>query len=79
MCNIFIENAACANYNKDIFFPIGYKNNEDIPAKKICAKCPSKKECLELAITNREFGIWGGTTEEERSAIILSRSRRKSA
>jgi WhiB family redox-sensing transcriptional regulator len=36
-------------------------------AKKICAGCPVRVECLEYAIENGEDkGVWGGTSERER-------------
>jgi hypothetical protein len=42
-------------------------------AKSICAECPYKARCLEYAIKNHEFGIWGGTTERQRNSIRRSR------
>ncbi len=42
-------------------------------AKKICKDCPYRVECLVFAIKNNEMGIWGGTTEHERS--LLKRKR----
>ena len=45
-------------------------------AKAICATCPVQQECLDFALkTRQEFGIWGGTTEDERRA--LARAARK--
>lgn len=42
-------------------------------AKKACAGCPVRAECLELALHRDEkHGIWGGTTPEER---LLMRRR----
>ena len=38
-------------------------------AKAICADCPYKVRCLEYALKNHEQGIWGGTTERERTTI----------
>jgi len=35
-------------------------------AKRICANCPVRDECLEWAIERDERGIWGGLTEPER-------------
>lgn len=42
-------------------------------AKAICAECPYKARCLEFAINNSELGIWGGTTERQRTALRKSR------
>jgi len=44
-------------------------------AKRVCAECPVKLECLEYAVTNGiKDGVWGGLDEKERKE--LSRSRR---
>lgn len=39
-------------------------------AKSFCRMCPSLQACLEFAIvTNQEYGVWGGTTEDERRVL----------
>ncbi|HJT02100.1 MAG TPA: WhiB family transcriptional regulator [Pseudonocardiaceae bacterium] len=38
-------------------------------AKAVCAGCPVRARCLQDAIENREFGVWGGTTETERDRL----------
>lgn len=38
-------------------------------ARAICAPCPIRGLCLELAVRNRESGIWAGTTEDERRSV----------
>jgi WhiB family redox-sensing transcriptional regulator len=43
-------------------------------AKKICHSCNYISECLEYAVLNKEDGIWGGTTKQERRRI---RARRR--
>jgi WhiB family redox-sensing transcriptional regulator len=36
----------------------------------VCAGCPARERCLEFAIvTNQEYGVWGGTSEEERRVL----------
>lgn len=43
-------------------------------ARKICANCPVKQECLEYALENRiDHGVWGGTSERERRRILKRR------
>lgn len=38
---------------------------------QFCGDCPVRLECLAEALDNRiEWGIWGGTTERERRAIL---------
>lgn len=39
-------------------FCLGLLHNDD--------PCPHLDECLRFALDNKERGIWGGTTEEER-------------
>jgi len=42
-------------------------------AKKFCARCPVRAECLVEGMTER-YGIWGGYTPDERALL-----RRKQA
>jgi WhiB family redox-sensing transcriptional regulator len=67
------ERSACRDSDPDVFFPIGSSGPalEQIEtARRICAACPVRDECLEFALaTNQEAGIWGGTTEEERRKL----------
>ena len=42
-------------------------------AKAICDECPYKVRCLEYALKNYETGIWGGTTDRQRTTIRKSR------
>ena len=70
--------AACAEVESDLFFPVGV-TGPAIPqiakAKAVCAGCEVRAQCLEFAIaTNQEYGVWGGTSEEERR--VLRRARR---
>jgi hypothetical protein len=48
-----------------------------LQAKSICSTCPIQKECLKMAIDNRErYGIWGGVDfgcREERDIYISVR------
>jgi len=39
--------------------------------KKVCRNCPVRKQCLDYAVKYNEYGIWGGTTEEERPGIVI--------
>ena len=43
-------------------------------AKSVCAACPVVAMCLEWALSVREpFGIWGGTTPDERAEMLAVR------
>lgn len=46
-------------------------------AKSICSRCPHKKQCADWATTNKEAGIWGGTTEQERRDTRRRTSERR--
>ena len=60
--------ALCAQTDPEAFFP--EKGGSTRDAKKICAQCEVKAECLEYALSNDErFGIWGGLSERERRRL----------
>jgi WhiB family transcriptional regulator, redox-sensing transcriptional regulator len=62
--------AACLSADPDLFFPIsttGPAEKQIARAKTICAGCMVRLECLEFAMTHDQvYGIWGGTTAEDR-------------
>lgn len=62
------EQAVCASVDPDLFFPPkGLPSRE---AKSVCSGCPVRVECLEYALTiPLIFGVWGGTTEQERRKL----------
>jgi WhiB family redox-sensing transcriptional regulator len=69
------QRAACANYDPEMWFPVGTKSAWDVEqtelAKAICSICPIRAKCLEGALEyGVEFGIWGGKTADERRAIL---------
>ena len=59
--------AACTNEDTNLFF--SESNSEIRKAIAICNRCPIKRECLEDALANNEYGIWGGTTEGMRERM----------
>jgi WhiB family redox-sensing transcriptional regulator len=65
--------AACAQVDPDLFFPVGVTGpavGQIAAAKAVCSGCPVRSECLEFAIaTNQEYGVWGGASEEERRVL----------
>lgn len=74
------ERAACRHCSPDLFFPAGTTGaavHEIASAKAVCAECPVQSQCLRFALrTGQVYGIWGGTTEEERVTIRrLARGR----
>ena len=65
--------AACAEVDPELFFPVGVTGpavDQIADAKEVCAGCAVQTACLEFAITtNQEYGVWGGTSEEERRVL----------
>ena len=50
------------------FFP--EKGGSTREAKRVCATCEVREECLQYALANDErFGIWGGLSERERRKL----------
>ena len=59
------ELGACRGMDPDIFFP--ERGALNLAAKRVCAGCEVRQECLDHALDNGEhFGIWGSTSERER-------------
>jgi WhiB family redox-sensing transcriptional regulator len=62
------ERALCAQTDPEAFFP--EKGGSTREAKRICAGCEVRAECLEYALMHDErFGIWGGLSERERRRL----------
>jgi WhiB family transcriptional regulator, redox-sensing transcriptional regulator len=71
--------AACRSADPELFFPIsitGAGRAEVTRAKALCARCPIREQCLDYALDSHQvYGVWGGTSEEERR-VIAGRRRR---
>jgi WhiB family redox-sensing transcriptional regulator len=62
------ERALCAQTDPEAFFP--EKGGSTREAKRICAGCEVRTECLEYALAfDERFGIWGGLSERERRRL----------
>jgi WhiB family transcriptional regulator, redox-sensing transcriptional regulator len=61
------RDAACAEIGGEPFYP--EKGETGAAAKRICRKCEVQIECGDWAIRNDEWGIWSGTSREERRKI----------
>lgn len=74
--------AACAGLNTSIFYADEEERGEraylrTLGAKAVCAGCPVRKPCLDYALgTAQKYGIWGGTTYQERRLMRRGRRRR---
>lgn len=71
--DVWRKDAACRDSDPDLFFPVGTTGLavEQIEnAKAVCAECDVQVDCLDFALrTKQEYGVWGGTTEDERRKI----------
>lgn len=66
--DLWRKEALCVGQPLTIFFPESAESN--LPAKRICQECPVRIDCLDYAVaTSQDFGIWAGTTSEERKKI----------
>ena len=58
----------CAQTDPEIFFP--EKGGSVVQAKRLCAKCPARVECLIFALLNDELhGVFGGLSARERQIL----------
>ena len=70
------ERALCAQADPDAWYP---EHHAQPWAKRICAACPVRAQCLEYALSGADTwrgittGIWGGTTPRERSRLRQAR------
>jgi WhiB family redox-sensing transcriptional regulator len=69
--------AACRGPHAAVFFPPPHferksdRLERERRAKRICAQCDVRDECLEYSIQIREpHGIWGGLNEAERRDLL---------
>ncbi len=68
----WMDRGLCRSYPPETFFPSDGVGVE--VAKRICAECPVKAECLDHALDNRiDHGVWGGTSERQRRRILKAR------
>ena len=68
------QRAACQDHDRELFYPLTYGPHSAVQvadAKRVCRRCPLQAACLRYALDNGEmtYGIWGGTTPNERKAL----------
>jgi len=70
----------CRNEPPEVFFPIGHgpaAQRQAERAKRICAVCGVREQCLAWAVSNGiRDGVFGGLDEEERRALVVERRSR---
>lgn len=77
------EEAACASYPAELFFPPSDAPSAANAAKAICEGCPVREECLSFALeTAQAEGVWGGMNAGERRRLrrrLRDRERRRAS
>lgn len=76
-----MQYGTCRNLDPKVFF-VEDDDDDDVVSTKTttalgaCNRCVVRKECLAHAQAHPEhYGIWGGTTEEQRKTIKTRRRR----
>ena len=72
MDTVWMADGKCRELPPETFFPSDGVGVD--AARRICADCPVKMECLEYAMANHiDHGVWGGTSERERRRMARQR------
>jgi WhiB family redox-sensing transcriptional regulator len=69
----WMSRGACQGEDPELFFPIAAEGpalHQLSEAKEVCRRCAVRATCLAYAAETRQAGIWGGTTWEERCAMM---------
>lgn len=73
------QQAACLDEDPELFFPIGNTGPALLQveeAKKVCARCVVREQCLDWALSaGQDYGVWGGLSEDERRALKRRNAR----
>jgi WhiB family redox-sensing transcriptional regulator len=71
------DDAACRDSEGALFYPADSAERKEerlereLIAKRICASCAVREDCLEAALARHEsYGIWGGLNEFERRGLL---------
>lgn len=68
------DDAACRDASTQVFF--AETPDDERQALALCRACPVQRACLRFAVERQQrHGVWGGTTERERRAMIRDRRR----
>ncbi|MGP3637228.1 WhiB family transcriptional regulator [Streptomyces sp. 24-1644] len=74
--------AACKD-DPELFFPIGNTGPALLQieeAKAVCRACPVMERCLRWALeSGQEYGVWGGTDEDDRRSMKRRAARKRTA
>jgi WhiB family transcriptional regulator, redox-sensing transcriptional regulator len=71
-----LRDAACGEQDLELFYPDPGDLATERAAKQVCAGCPVKQPCLEMALAiGDQHAILGGTTPEERGRLRRQRQQ----
>lgn len=59
--HLWKDDASCLQYDTNLFFD-KYEEDESLrPAiDALCNKCPVRKNCFAVGVSQKEWGVWGG-------------------
>ena len=66
------DNALCVNTPSEWFYEEDtVKPQQEVIelARAVCSPCSERVRCLEWAMDNEKYGMWGGFTANERAAV----------
>jgi len=70
----WMQQAACRGQGFDAWFSADEVGEDADAARRVCAGCPVRPECLEYALDRAiRYGLWGGLSREERAALKRQR------
>ena len=68
----WLAEAACRGRSELFFAPHAERPQSRVRrearARQVCSRCPVLLECRSFARSYREYGFWGGESEDERAA-----------
>jgi WhiB family transcriptional regulator, redox-sensing transcriptional regulator len=69
-----LRDTACGDQDLELFYPDPGDLETERAAKRVCAGCPVREPCLEMALqTGDQHAILGGTTPQERGRLRRQR------
>ena len=60
------KEGACVGLGPEKFYKDYHTKDELAELKDLCNGCVVKEECLKHALQYEEWGVWAGTTQEQR-------------
>lgn len=57
----FDDKALCLGMDTNLFFD-KYEEDKNVASAvdSLCTRCPAQRQCLAYAVSNQEWGVWGG-------------------